>query len=133
MNRSRWAPTSSPPSSTSRSAPPWAGARLDDDDDGWNPFLATELLRSLVEDGQVEVDRGLAELVAGDELPGAATAPRDSHARRHTVATSWRRRRRPGGVTADGATAIVELEVGAVLAIALTAVDSACSSTPARR
>ena len=91
-----------------------------------NPFLATELLRSLVEDGQIEVDGGIAELVAGEELPGGlrrrlatrtlgAIPGGDVVFRAAAVV--------PGGVTVDELAAIVDVEVGAVLAIALTAVE----------
>ncbi len=91
-----------------------------------NPFLATELLRSLLEDGQVEVAGGIAELVAGEELPGGlrrrlatrtlgAIPGGDVVLRAAAVV--------PGGVTVDELAAIVDFEVGAVLATALTAVE----------
>ena len=91
-----------------------------------NPFLATELLRSLVADDQVKLDGGVAELVAGEELPGGlrrrlatrtlAAVPGGEVVLRAAAVV-------PGGVTVDELAVIVDFEVGAVLATALTAVD----------
>jgi DNA-binding CsgD family transcriptional regulator len=91
-----------------------------------NPFLAAELVRSLVEDGQILVGGDVAEIAASVQIPGGLSrrlATRTLGAVPGGDVLLRAAAMVPGGVTADELAAMVDAPIGMVLTATLAAVD----------